>query len=180
MNFPGVITDVLSFELFNSLQDDLRFWELSNYSYTKDASQFLGRVGADELIFREAQTIVKYKIQKNFKHHLHSVRVHLNAAFPNTAGSVFHADSVDDDQITFVLYTNSNWNTQWGGETVISTPDGYKYVPYIPNTGCFFPSHWQHYGASPNAHAKIMRTSVAFTYKVCYNYPIPRTNYEQR
>ena len=108
MKFPGVITNVLSAELFTNLQEDLRFWELSNYSYTQEASQFLGRVGADELIFREAQTIVKYKIQKNFEHHLQPVRVHLNAAFPNTAGSVFHTDSADHDHKIPLRHPNSN------------------------------------------------------------------------
>ena len=174
MNHPILLENVLRGDLFLALQDDLRYWENSNYSYEDNSPTFLGRINPDELVFKQAQTVIKYKIQKHFDYHLVSERVHLNAAFPNQRGSVFHIDNDTEDHITFVLYTNTTWNTQWGGETVVcSRLDGkYHYSPYLPNHGCFFPSHWEHYGASPNAHTDMMRTSVAFIYKVCYNCPI--------
>ncbi len=166
------IKEVLPLDLFHRLQDDLQYWELSNYSYG-DSPGFLGRKNPDELIFKEAQTIVKLKIQKYIPYHLKPVRVHLNAAFSNQKASIFHTDFDVNGMITFVLYTALHWNTQWGGETVIFTPENeYEYVPYMPNNGCFFPSHWEHFGASPNSHTECMRTSVAFGYKICYNHPI--------
>lgn len=178
MEYPLVLKNVLPAHLFASIQDDLRYWENVNKSYKNTdndaADKFLGRTKPDELVFREAQTIIKYKLQRNFEYHLQSDRVMLNAAFPNTRGSVFHRDDNEECYLTFVLFSNLKWNTQWGGETVMYDGESYKYVPYIPNSGCLFPSHWEHYGASPNAHASSLRTSIAFMYKVCYNNPIKR------
>ena len=168
MEYPLVVNDVLPASLYLTLQDDLRWWECKNHSRTYDPL-FWGREQANELIFYDVQTYVKFKIKKHLQLDLIGEKVHLNAATSGQKGSVFHTDSCYEDRLTFVLYTAMYWNTQWGGETVISTPDGYKYVPYIPNRGCLFPSHWEHYGASPNANCDDVRTSVAFTFKVCYN-----------
>ena len=171
MDYPIILRDALPTQLFMSMQEDLRFWEMSNGS-GGDCPKFLGNTDVTPLIFKEAQTIVKYKLQKHFDHHLESIRVHLNAAFPNQAASQFHKDNLADEYLTFVLYTSPSWNVQWGGETVMFDGETYKYSPYIPNTGCLFPSKWDHYGASPNAHTAHLRTSIAFVYKVCYNHPI--------
>ena len=67
---------------------------------------------------------------------------------------------------TFVLFTEENWNTQWGGEFVTQDPVSkeYKYVSYIPNNGTLVPSNWLHYGKSPNSYTDQLRTSVAFSY----------------
>ena len=166
------ISDVLPIELFWEIQDDLEYWKNSNYSMEGTCS-FLGRSGADELVFNKAQGIIKLKMQKYIEHHLMPVRIHLNAAFPNQKASVFHTDFDETNMLTFILYTTPVWNTQWGGETVVKLPEGgYQYIEYVPNNGSFFPSHWEHYGASPNAHCESMRTSVAFTYEICYNSPI--------
>lgn len=176
MDYPLVLENVLPGNLFVSIQDDLKYWENINKSYKNSdndtSDTFLGRENIDELVFREAQTIIKYKLQKHFEYHLESDRVMLNAAFPNTKGSAFHRDDTEECYLTFVLYSNLNWNTQWGGETIMYNGESYEYVPYIPNTGCAFPAHWEHYGASPNAHTSSLRTSIAFMFKVCYNNPI--------
>ena len=53
------------------------------------------------------------------------------------------------------------------------TEDGsYHYTPYTPNAGVLFPSHWEHYGASPNNHCPELRKTIGFKFKVCYNKPI--------
>lgn len=168
--------DLLSLDLFSRLQDDMRYWEYNNFSNNKDVT-FWGAGDQDRslLIFREAQTIVKLKIQKDIPYRINSERIWLNCSTPNTQGSMFHTDFPHDNFMTFVLYTSPKWDVQWGGETVVYDSNGeYHYVPYIPNSGCMFPSNWEHYGASPNAHSKSIRTSMAFTYEVCYNKPIAR------
>ena len=136
--------NVLPDDLFLNMWDDLRYWEASNYSWGEpgETPVFLGRKGADELIFKEAQTITKMKLQKHFEYHLESQRVHLNAACPMQHGSVFHRDFMEPEMLTFVLYTNPSWDAQWGGETVMRDHQGeMHYCPYIPNTGVLFPSN---------------------------------------
>jgi len=41
---------------------------------------------------------------------------------------------------TFVLFTSPYWNTNWGGEFVISNKDNkdFDYVRYFPNNGVLF------------------------------------------
>ena len=84
----------------------------------------------------------------------------------------FHIDFQTNDVWTFVLFTEENWNTQWGGEFVCF--DGinkeYKYTPYVPNTGALIPSNWEHYGASPNECTGNLRTTMAFSYTSLQSY----------
>ena len=93
------------------------------------------------------------------------IRAHSNGAtFGQTCK--FHVDFDEDDIWTFVLFTEKNWNTQWGGEFITLDPDNqeYKYTPYIPNSGALVPSNWEHYGAAPNDTTDKLRTTVAFSY----------------
>ncbi len=170
--------NLLPVDLFLAVQDDLQYWKFSNFSNGDSIDSYGyfwgdGSRSKDLLIFKKAQSIIKYKIMRDIKYHIKSHGVHLNCSTPNSMGSSFHTDFADDNYMTFVLYTAPTWNAQWGGETVVCKPDGkYEYIPYRPNSGCIFPSKWEHYGASPNAFCKTIRTSLAFTYEVCYNKPV--------
>jgi hypothetical protein len=64
------------------------------------------------------------------------------------------------------LFTELEWDTQWGGEFVCQHPDTkeYFYTPYIPNTGVLIPSWWQHCGHPPFPCTDKIRTTVAFSY----------------
>ena len=67
---------------------------------------------------------------------------------------------------TVIVFTEKNWNTQWGGEFVFFDKEikEYKYTTYIPNRGVLIPANYEHFGASPNVCTDKLRTSIAFSY----------------
>ena len=168
---------VLPMSMFNQLSDELRYWELRNYSNDK-SERFWGIKERDVnySVLMNVQSYIKLKIQRDLGYKITNfVSYHINAMTANQRGSKFHKDfRTHDNRYTFVLYTSDDWNTQWGGETVIYNEElcDYEYSPYLPNCGVVFPSHWDHYGAAPNSYATKLRTTVAFRYEVCYNSPI--------
>ena len=78
----------------------------------------------------------------------------------------FHKDFLQPWVWTFVLFTNLEWNQEWGGEFVCynTNTNKYNHVPYIPNRGVLVPSNWDHYGSSPNALTDNLRTTIGFSY----------------
>ena len=170
-NYPIVIKDVLPVSTFFSLRDEFKHtgWGLYNYSnnFDKENERISWKLNEtnDKLIFYQCASIIKFKLQKYLKQDLIFIRVHSNGAtFGQTCR--FHVDFNEDNVWTFVLFTEKNWNTQWGGEFITFDPinQEYKYTPYIPNSGALVPSNWQHYGAAPNDTTDKMRTTVAFSY----------------
>ena len=169
MNQPIVITDVLDNNLFVYLNETLHEyskWRFSNRSYDGGTPSWGYNSDLDsQLLFFEAASIIKIKVQRHIKKNIHLCKIHCNG---QTSGQTcqFHEDFELDDTWTFVLFTELYWSTQWGGEFVSQHPESKKYyfVPYIPNTGALIPSNWQHYGQSPNANTQKLRTTMAFSY----------------
>ena len=170
-NYPIKMSNVLPDRLFESIQDELIDWRLTNQSYNDDDPIFWTQslnYKNTNIVFREAQTIIKYKLMKVLRRPLNSFRIHTNLATSGQKGSVFHTDDFNPGRLTFVLFANSNWDVQWGGENVVYNPhlEEYCYTTFIPNYGACFPSDWEHYGASPLSHTDEPRVSIAFLYDI--------------
>ena len=167
---PVVIKDVLKTDLFCHMNDTMhRYmkWKLNNRSYSggnHTVSWGVSPRNAD-LIFYEAACIVKLKILKYLRHKIQLIKIHYNG---QTSGQIseFHADFDEMLSWTFVLFTEREWNTQWGGEFVSKHPETheYFYTPYIPNTGVLIPAYWEHCGHPPFPCTDTIRTTVAFSY----------------
>ena len=130
---------------------------------------------------------IKLAIQKAIKppFEIEFARCNTNIQF-KLQDSTFHNDGYDaetnddDHKIwswTFLLFANTDWNTQWGGEFCYMDMKGnYKYVPYIPGNAVLFNGWLQHKGNAPNTMAEHVRASVAWTfcatdYMVDWKYP---------
>lgn len=170
--YPIIIQDVLSVKDFMLLHDELESgWELNNYSdlYRGENTRTFWSIRnqEDNIIFHHVGEIVKLHMMKYIQNHLVRCKLHINGQTFGQSGA-FHTDFDEDNIWTFVLFTSETWNVNWGGQLVLfhKTLNKYIYVPYIPNTGCFFPSNWDHYGESPSVHTDALRTSVAFSYKL--------------
>lgn len=171
MDKGQLITNVLPTELFFTLQDNWNYcgWQLENKSYEGDSLCWgLSKNNRnDNLSWFKAATIIKLKCQKYIRKPIQLTRIHVNG---QTRGqySSFHVD-VDNmiDEWSFILFTESHWDVQWGGEFICRNPitDTYEYFTYIPNGGALIPSYWEHYGQSPNQTTDSLRTTVAFFYK---------------
>ena len=171
-NYPIIIQDVLTEKDFLLLNNELKSgWVLDNYSDAyrgENTRNFWSiRDQEDNILFHHVGEIIKLHMMKHIQNHLVRCKLHINGQTTGQPGA-FHTDFDDDNIWTFVLFSSRVWNVNWGGELVLfqKTLGKYMYVPYVPNTGCFFPSNWDHYGASPNLHTDLLRTSVAFSYEL--------------
>lgn len=181
--FPVIEKDVIPSWLFMSLQDDLKSMELNNRA-EPGAPIFWGMskgeaAGKNTLLM--CMTYAMNYTQRHVPYRIKYLDTMVNGATANQAAGRFHVDTVppyygpDFPTITAILYTSPMWDVQWGGETVIKTPDEtYSYCTYIPNNLAIFPSTWEHYGSSPNEACPVLRTSLGFRFEVCYNSPIAR------
>jgi hypothetical protein len=166
-NFPVVLKEVLPFSLFHTVFCEMtEGWSLTNFGYADDGTKFWAKNDKYSLVFLEAASIIKLKIQKNLQRDITLCRIHCNAQTQNQV-SKFHQDSNFKKVWTFVLFTQWDWNTDWGGEFVCLNPytKEYNYVPYIPNNGVLIPSHWEHVGRSP-VQTQEVRTSIGFSYVI--------------
>ena len=94
---------------------------------------------------------------------IHLNRINTNIQFSGQE-TTFHTDG-SGWCWTAVLFTELNWNTNWGGEFVCLTNEGdYAYVPYIPGNLVLFDATQEHKGSCPNFSTKNFRSSVAWTY----------------
>jgi len=169
MTFPIEFYDVLSDDLFEAVVDELDadIWGLNNASEMGLERSWGLKHIHDKLLFFNVASYIKLKILKHIKEKLHLVKIHANGQTALQKGG-FHHDFSQEYVWTFVLFTNDNWDIQWGGEFVCVDPETgqYYYTPYLPNCGVLIPSHWKHYGASPNNFTDELRTTLAFCYCV--------------
>ena len=170
IEFPIVIDNILPTKNFYVLRDEFKYigWTLKNRSHTDDGYSWgwnknLNR--ANLLCICDAAGIIKLKIQKYIRQNLNYVRSHVNGQ-TSGQGSSFHIDYKASGTYTVVVFTEENWNTQWGGEFVFYDKEKkeYKYTTYIPNRGVLIPANYEHFGASPNVLTDKLRTSIAFSY----------------
>ena len=176
--------EVLPLPCFFGIDDELHYgeWALCNSSYSFDSRPPVMWVGPeqsrvtykdnlcwgmrwehDKQQFLQAATIIKMKIQKHIKKDIRLCKIHVNG---QTFGQIptFHKDFIQDWVWTFVLFTNMEWNKEWGGEFICTKDDKYYHYPYVPNRGVLIPSNWEHRGASPNNSTDKLRTTIGFSY----------------
>ena len=170
MDQPIVIKDVLNSDLFVSINNILHEhcrWSLNNKNYEGSSLNWGVHPNTYELSFVKASTIIKLKILKHIRKNIKLCKIHCNGQTSNQTSS-FHTDvdGDDSDVWTFVLFTECDWNTQWGGEFVSQHPktNEYFYTPYIPNTGVLIPANWEHCGHPPFSCTDNVRTTIAFSY----------------
>ena len=176
MNYPITFKNVLPVKDFISLQDDLKDWTFTNKSNSSkddDSKVFFGQEDrVSRMSFYQAATTISLKIKRYVEEDLKLIRLHSGGKLFGTRPE-FHIDYSElDNCYTYVLFTNMDWNTNWGGEFIAQEPKSseYRYVPYIPNSGVLIPSHWQHTGSPPLTPEAGIRTSVAFMYTPQSNY----------
>ena len=177
MKHPIQFENVLPVDVFYDVNDELKDWRFNNSSNSDDDSKtFFGqRFRFDRLTYYKAATITTLKIKKHLRKDLRLVRIHSGGKVFGSRPN-FHKDYKEKYQCyTFILFTRTNWNTNWGGEFVVQDPTGkYHHTSYIPNSGVLIPSHWEHTGNPPLTPEAGIRTSVAFmyTHESNYNYVI--------
>ena len=175
LNRPVVIKRVLNPDIFcdvNTIIHKHLRWAINNYSEGPGDSAndpvswgVANGLKNSELTIYRAATIIKLKILRHIREKIQICKIHYNAQTSGQA-SKFHKDFDQDHCWTFVLFTEKNWDTQWGGEFVCQHPDTgeYFHTTYIPNNGVLIPSKWQHYGQSPSSITDKVRTTLAICY----------------
>lgn len=169
MNYPVVLDDFLPINLFNSVLDEFCYanWTFDNqdsYGKSTNKNSLRGHFQCD-LILHCVSDYVQRTLKRHFCHSFVLDRWHINGQFFSQESNL-HIDSTDENTITFVLFTNHSWCTNWGGEFCYYDDhiDDYRFVAYKPNRAVFFPSNKEHCGRAPNSNTDQMRTSIAFVY----------------
>ena len=99
------------------------------------------------------------------KHSLY--RCYRNGIFPISEG-VFHYDTHERGDVTFLMYGHQEWNLDWGGETIFDDENrNFHYIKPTPNAGVYFSSkHWKHQGRPFTMNAKdVVRISYVWKLK---------------
>ena len=167
MNFPLVLVDVLPRRTFSSLNHHLNWegWLRTNVDNDTSTSVSWSQQDENNLLFYDVAITIKLRIKKFLQCDLSVVKIHVNGQTMGQLSS-FHKDSLWDDVWTVVLFTNDDWNVNYGGEFTLYNPAiaQYQSVSYIPNSAVVFPSNWDHKGACPLVPQAGLRTSLAITY----------------
>ena len=75
----------------------------------------------------------------------------------------FHTDWPHPDvSITGVLYTDKQWETNWGGSTMFKSDTDYSASEYVPRKLITFDSSISHIGCGPQRRCREMRSILAF------------------
>jgi hypothetical protein len=192
MNYPINFKNVIDGHTFFGIRDMFKYerWIMtngtseydrtngfeSNSQYTRKSWLIPREILNSDLNCIEAAITIKYKIKQKIKKDIELIRIHSNGQTREQL-TEFHGDFTYDgsnsgpsplDRLTFILFTEQFWDTEWGGEFICQNPKTkeYHYTPYIPNSGVVVPSHWQHKGSSPNGSTDRLRTTLAFFYRI--------------
>ena len=74
----------------------------------------------------------------------------------------FHQDSFDGKGYTFLYYPSINWETNWGGTTLIFDGTELKSFYPFPNTAIMFPGNLFHCGNGPSREFYDLRITIAY------------------
>ena len=167
--FPVTYNDILPEDKFQSISTYFMEgdWKLTNKSYDSDSAKLSWELkGPIEIICFEVATYIKLVIKKYIGKDIHLRSMHTNGQTFGQ-GSELHRDRDDIGYYSCILFTTPHWDIQWGGEFVCKDYKGNQHsVLYKPNKAVVIPSHWEHYGASPNVHTDTLRTSLGLIYEV--------------
>ena len=168
--FPYVIEDSIPKNMFWKVYEFMNWqegWVLNNKTYDECCLSFSKNIlWSSSPEFIEVADYLKLKVQRVVKSNLTIERVLCNGQVTNQT-SMFHTDPGD---LTLVLFTNSEWNAEWGGEFVCEDDRGkLHYITYKPNRSVLIPALWQHQGFPPNRMTDQLRTSLGINYKIVDN-----------
>lgn len=176
-----VLDDFFSIDEFLPLNDDLHgmyhtFMEKREPHVDRDKSQWFALLRnneelGDNMVFLERSTKIRWAISKilkpDFPFILRRINTNLQWKFQDSS---FHRDSYEENgnpywTWTFLSFTQTDWDSEWGGEFVCQLGDrDYRTVPYFPNRCVLFNGDCYHRGAAPNIFSEDVRTSVAWTF----------------
>jgi hypothetical protein len=77
-----------------------------------------------------------------------------------------HIDSICDDDYTFLIYANKNWDITWGGKTVFFNGDDFFFLYPSKETSVLFKSNLNHFCEDVGRNFKGMRISIAYKLKM--------------
>lgn len=153
--FPNIIPQENFIELSNLLSN-------GSWTFTGNSGDggftFWYKDLINESMFREdVFNLICTQTNKKFK----LLQVYANGQTHGQPGHL-HLDS--QDGYTFLIYMNTFWNVEWGGNTVFfndETKETAQVCP-TPNLGILFHGSVLHYGADPSRHFNGLRMTVAY------------------
>jgi len=100
-------------------------------------------------------------LAKEMKQKIH--RWHFNLAPPTFDGTV-HADYLDQDHVTFIFCSSSEWHFTWGGELLLydKNYEAKQAVSYKPGRLIIINGSFPHRGLAPYRLINKVRTTIAF------------------
>lgn len=103
------------------------------------------------------------KIQKYLRSKYIIKDVYANGQTFGQSGSI-HQDSVLPNHETLLIYMNTEWDINWGGETVFLDHESKdtKYFLPDPNAALLFPSNLYHFAKAPTKEFYGIRYTIAY------------------
>lgn len=116
------------------------------------------------------------KIENLLEKKLSIVDLYANGS-TTSMGSFPHIDAIENNVMVFLLYVNSDWKVEWGGQTVflnrffdctkkveIGNNETISFYPN-PNSALYFPGNIVHMSEPPTREFRGLRQTVAFRVK---------------
>ena len=118
----------------------------------------------DNINLLDLSSRLKIIAEQTLKVKLNLTRINTNIQFFGQ-DSLLHIDASTDNFWTFLVFFNTNWLADHGGEFLLIRPDNstLSSLP-IPNRGLLFRANLYHKGCAPNRVCGTPRFSVACTY----------------
>jgi len=122
----------------------------------------------DNINFLDLSSKLKIIAEQTLKVKLNLTRINTNIQFFGQDMSL-HIDASSDNFWTFLIFFNTDWHFDHGGEFLLIRPNNstLSSLP-LPNRGILFKANLYHKGCAPNRFCGSPRFSVACTYcEVC-------------
>ena len=158
--FDNILPDNVHNFFYDTITSD-RIWHLNTVS-KKDATKIAGSTLYDvNEKFDDSRSyslaLVLFEFIKTRCDFLPSniKRIHLGAKAANQDDQI-HIDDSDENAYTILYYLNKEWNSEWGGQTIV----GNKEVDYVPNRAVVYKSNVRHGGKSGTG--SLFRTYINY------------------
>lgn len=171
--------DILPLNMFYRAQEEI-FPRYNNWNYKKEGTLIpeelddfypqrmsVAKVNGDTLGWSlpliEVGTWVKLVTEYTIKKKVDLVRINTNIQSFGQE-STYHTDG-SEREWTFLVFLNSNWNAEWGGDFTIQLDNNfYMGITPLPNSGILFRGDFFHKGNAPNRLCPTQRWSAAYTF----------------
>lgn len=118
----------------------------------------------DNINLLDLSSRLKIIAEQTLKVRLHLTRINTNIQFFGQ-DTRLHVDALSDNFWSFLVFFNTTWLCEHGGEFLLIRPDNtmFSSLP-LPNRGILFKANLFHKGCAPNRFCGVPRLSVACTY----------------